>query len=61
MTGQREQFILVPRNPTPEMLEAAWASALAEDAGGVWLSMIEEFEKSLQLASDTRSQTELVP
>jgi hypothetical protein len=37
-------MILVPRNPTKEMLEAAWADALAEDAKGVWESMIEAWE-----------------
>lgn len=29
------------REPTPEMIEAAWAEALAEDADGVWREMIE--------------------
>lgn len=28
------------RNPTKAMIEAAWADALAEDAIGVWRSMI---------------------
>ncbi len=45
MTGQREvEMVLVPRKPTAEMIEAAWASALAEDALGVWEAMIENFE-----------------
>lgn len=35
------EFVSVPRNPTPAMLEAAWADALAEDAAGVWRSMID--------------------
>lgn len=34
-------FVIVPIEPTPEMLKAAWADALAEDAGGVWREMIE--------------------
>lgn len=38
-------YVCVPCTPTPEMLRAAWADALAEDAGGVWSSMIEENEK----------------
>jgi hypothetical protein len=42
VTGQCE-FVLVPRVPTQEMLKAAWADALAEDAAGVWKSMIEQF------------------
>jgi hypothetical protein len=37
------EMILVPHRPTKEMLEAAWADALAEDAAGVWNSMIEEW------------------
>jgi hypothetical protein len=44
VAGQNEEFVLVPRKPTPEMLKAAWADALAEDAAGVWKSMIEEYE-----------------
>lgn len=47
MTGQREEYVLVPRNPTKEMLDAAWADALAEDAAGVWASMIEEYESQM--------------
>jgi hypothetical protein len=35
VTGQQEvECVLVPRIPTKEMLDAAWADALAEDAGG---------------------------
>jgi hypothetical protein len=34
-------MVLVPRIPTKEMLEAAWADALAEDAKGVWKAMID--------------------
>jgi len=34
------EMVLVPRRPTPAMIEAAWASALNEDASGVWESMI---------------------
>jgi hypothetical protein len=37
------EMVLVPRIPTKEMLEAAWADALAEDASGVWKSMIDAF------------------
>lgn len=33
-------FKLVPIEPTEEMLEAAWASALAEDARGVYDEML---------------------
>jgi hypothetical protein len=42
-----EEYILVPRNPTREMLDAAWADALAEDAAGVWASMIQAHETSI--------------
>jgi len=38
---QDSQLVLVPRHPTKEMMEAAWADALAEDAAGVWKAMIE--------------------
>jgi hypothetical protein len=34
------EYVLVPRVPTREMLDAAWADALAEDAAGVWAEMI---------------------
>lgn len=34
---------MVPRIPTREMLDAAWADALAEDPEGVWKSMIDTF------------------
>ena len=50
MTGQ---FIFVPREPTKEMLRAAWADALGEDAAGVWRAMIEEYKKSIIEAQDT--------
>jgi hypothetical protein len=46
VTGQHGDYIVVPRNPTKGMLDAAWADALAEDAAGVWLSMIEAYEES---------------
>ena len=43
-TGQRQggdsEMVLVPRVPTEEMIEAAWAAATAEDAAGVWRAMI---------------------
>lgn len=34
-------MVLVPRHPTKEMLEAAWADGLAEDVAGVCGSMID--------------------
>ena len=46
VTGQCE-FVSVPRVPTRFMLEAAWADALAEDAEGVWNSMIEAYLSSI--------------
>lgn len=48
VTGQQSDYIRVPRNPTKEMLEAAWADSLGEDAGGVWKAMIERWESSLK-------------
>lgn len=50
VTGQREiteEFVSVPRKLTKEMLEAAWADALAEDAEGVWRSMVEAYLSSM--------------
>ncbi len=42
MTGQCEDMVLVPRNPTKEMLEAGWYEAHAENAEGTWRDMIEQ-------------------
>ena len=39
-------MVMVPRKPTAEMLEAAWMDALAEDAAGVWETMIETWISS---------------
>ena len=50
MTGQQEtEYVLVPRIPTPRMLEAAEDEAMAEDANAVWREMIREYERSQQL------------
>ncbi len=38
---ERAGWVLVPREPTAEMLDAAWAYALDEDAVGVWKSMLQ--------------------
>lgn len=60
MTEQKKSaYVLVPRIPTKEMLEAAWADALGEDAKGVWQAMIEEYEKNLShgAAGTERSAT----
>jgi hypothetical protein len=47
VTGQRkDEYVLVPRNPTPEMIQKAYWSALGEDAKGVWADMIEAWEGS---------------
>lgn len=35
------ELVLVPRRPTKEMIEEAWADAMAEDAEAVWTRMIE--------------------
>ena len=40
-------WVCVPRTPTKAMLDEAWASALEENAGGVWRDMIEEVERTL--------------
>lgn len=41
-------MVMVPRKPTKEMLDAAWASALAEDAEGVWDAMIAQHEGRME-------------
>jgi hypothetical protein len=43
-----QEYVLVPRKPTEKMLKAGWEDAHGEDAAGVWQSMIEEWESSLQ-------------
>ena len=48
MGQQKDDYVLVPRNPTPQMLYDAYDCALAEDARAVWEAMIESFEKSRQ-------------
>jgi len=40
-------YVCVPREPTKDMLDAAWADALAEDAIGVWSTMIGVSEGNL--------------
>ena len=37
-------YVCVPRKPTPEMITNAWAWEIAEDAAGVWMSMINTSE-----------------
>ena len=46
MLGAATEWALVPRQPTKEMLERAYWSALAENAAGVWESMIEAVDRS---------------
>ena len=48
VTGQSE-MVLVPRQPTPAMIEAAWASAADEKAALVWEDMIQAWESSLRV------------
>jgi hypothetical protein len=43
-------YVIVPRAPTKEMMEAAWADALSEDAAAVWSSMIESAESTRKSA-----------
>lgn len=46
------EMVLVPRVPTAEMIDAAWATALDENAAGVWRDMIEAW---LQASSNGKS------
>jgi hypothetical protein len=43
---EKQEMVLVPRIPSKEMIEAAWADALAENAEGVWRAMIEAWLSS---------------
>jgi hypothetical protein len=43
--AEQNEFVLVPRKPTPEMLEAAWAYIRDEDGPGVWSAMISAYEE----------------
>ncbi len=54
--GERRNagLVLVPRDPTEAMLKAAWADALAEDAKGVWQSMIDAWLLEQQGKLDQR-------
>lgn len=45
-TKEVPEMVLVPRRPTEAMVEAAFYSALAEDAKGVWMDMIEAWLQS---------------
>ena len=45
VTGQSE-YVVVPRVPTREMVDAAYWSAFGEDAKGVWEAMIIAYESS---------------
>ena len=42
------ELVIVPKTPTKEMLDHAWACALDEDAAGVWREMIGTGSLSLQ-------------
>ncbi len=57
VTGLGEQFVLVPRNPTKEMLEAGWYEAHDEDAGGVWQEMIKAWEERQTQDREPREKT----
>lgn len=46
VTGQQQEMVLVPRKPTKEMLDAAWAESNEENAEGVWRDMLEAWELS---------------
>jgi hypothetical protein len=60
VTGQQQKndYVLVPRIPTREMVDAAWAYALDEDAEGVWRSMLNEYEASHSASESLRLEVE---
>jgi len=47
-------FVCVPIKPTPQMIDDAWMSAVAEDAAGVWRDMVNSWECSLRSKWETR-------
>jgi hypothetical protein len=51
--GGTTGMILVPRIPTKEMIEAAYYDAMAEDAAGVWRSMVEAWLQTSTGNSDS--------
>jgi hypothetical protein len=51
--SEESEFVLVPRTPTKQMLEAAWADALAEDAAGVWKSMLEAGLEKIETVNES--------
>lgn len=57
MTGQK-YMVLVPRQPTKEMLDDGWYGAHDEDAAAVWRLMVEAWER--QLAAETCSHLEVL-
>lgn len=42
----RDGWVLVPEVASKEMIDAAWAAALAEDAREVWIEMVAVAKKS---------------
>jgi hypothetical protein len=59
VTGQRE-FVLVPREPTKEMLEAGWQWAHDENELETWKSMIRAWERQRESELGTESHLEKV-
>lgn len=53
------EWVTVPRVATKEMMDAAWASALGEDASGVWSDMISAAPKHDQIEQLTARISEL--
>lgn len=57
VTGQSE-YVLIPRVPTKEMIDAAYWAALDEDAGAVWEAMIGSYESKAGQARETPAREE---
>ena len=47
VTGQQNDYVLVPRKPTDVMLADGWYGAHDEDAAATWILMIRAWERSL--------------
>jgi hypothetical protein len=51
-------YVCVPKQPTPEMIAAAWADALGEDAAAVWKDMIDEADGLTVPEEEIRKEAE---
>ena len=51
-------YVCVPKVPTAEMVHSAWASEMAENAAGVWESMVGFSEGTISIDGSPALSTE---